>query len=375
MQAKICGHFDVWKYRYLDTDGMPYFNLPALEAIGVTIDDLKHGYYLMMLARKYSERIMKLTASDASRRVPVYAPGFLEEAALVALGLAMEPDDVFVPSYRGEATRFARAFKQRDTMPMVDALHGCLRFWAGDERGHSTGLPPQDFPFQISVGAQIPHAVGIAKKLSLLGTGRIAVAECGDGATSKGDFLAGINFAGAWKVPLVILVRNNQYAISVPVSKQTAATSLAQKAIGAGIHGEQVDGNDFIALLVRLRLAMRRAREGSVPSVIEAMTYRGGPHTNSDNPTRYRTHAEETCAWAKDPLIRVGTYLRREGHFVSDEEDRMTESCDALIEEAVRMHEADMRAPLPPSSMIEHLFETLPHQLLPIRNRLSGMEE
>jgi 2-oxoisovalerate dehydrogenase E1 component alpha subunit len=187
------------------------------------------------------------------------------------------------------------------------------------------------------------------------------VCAVGDGATSKGDFYEGLNAAGAWQLPLVFLVSNNQWAISVPRAAQTAAQTLAQKAIAGGLPCEQIDGNDLVAVRHAMDQALDRARTGGGPSLIEALTYRLSDHTTADDASRYRSADELAEAWKREPISRMRTYLTAAGAWDKAREDALVKECNEKVQAAVQEY-ADT-PPMPPSAMFEHLYAQFPPSL------------
>jgi pyruvate dehydrogenase E1 component alpha subunit len=247
-----------------------------------------------------------------------------------------------------------------------------LLYWSGDERGSCYAAPTvqDDFPICVPIATHAPHAVGVAYAFMLRREPRVAVCVLGDGATSKGDFYEALNGAGVWQLPLVFVIVNNEWAISVPRSAQTHAQTLAQKALAAGIPGEQVDGNDVVAVRTVMERALHKAREGGGPHVIEALTYRLGDHTTADDATRYRAAAELERARGFDPLARLKQYLLRERIWSEAQDAKAREACNARVEEAV----AEFLAvpPREPQSMFEHLFAELPAGLAEQREALAN---
>jgi pyruvate dehydrogenase E1 component alpha subunit len=209
---------------------------------------------------------VKAVALQRTGRLGTYAASLGQEAVSVGTASAMHDEDVLLPSYRDNAALIWRGVK----------LEEILLFWGGDERGNCFSGPVQDFPFCIPVGSQAPHAAGVAYAFKLRKEPRVAVCLFGDGATSKGDLWEAMNFAGVHKLPVVFVATNNQWAISVPLRLQTASETLAQKAIAAGFIGEQVDGNDVVAMHAAVKDAIEAARNGQGPRFIEAVTYRLG---------------------------------------------------------------------------------------------------
>jgi pyruvate dehydrogenase E1 component alpha subunit len=183
----------------------------------------------------------------------------------------------------------------------------------------------------------------------------------GDGATSKGDVAEALNMAGVWRAPVVFVVSNNGWAISVPRAKQSAAATLAQKAIAAGIAAEQVDGNDVIAVRFVVGQALERARAGGGPAVVEAITYRLSDHTTADDASRYRDDAEVSAHWAKEPVARLRSYLQRQGHWSKKQEEALLQECHQRVDEAAESYLST--PPLPAAAMFDHVYAALPAEL------------
>lgn len=242
--------------RYLDSDGRPLGELPAWAGDS---DALVGLYRQMLLTRLFDQ---KAVALQRTGRIGTYAPTLGQEAIGVAIGSQMRAEDVLVPYYRDTAVQLMRGVRMEDI----------LLYWGGDERGsdYAEPLAAQDFPICVPIATQALHACGVASAFRIRGEHRVAVTTCGDGATSKGDFLEALNVAGAWQLPVLFVVNNNQWAISVPRRIQCGAPTLAEKAVGAGFPGEQVDGNDVLAVAERVRAALERARQGKGPTLLEA---------------------------------------------------------------------------------------------------------
>src|SRR3546814_602103 len=215
------------------------------------------------------------------------------------IGASMRPEDVFAPSYREYGAQFMRGVQPREV----------LMYWGGDERGNDFQGPKNDYPWCVPIATQCLMAAGAALSFKLRKQDRIAVACCGDGGSSKTDFYAALNSAGAYKLPLVLCVINNGWAISVPRSAQTGAETLAQKGLAGGLHCLQVDGNDLVAVLEGMRRATERARKGEGGSVIEFMTYRLPDHTTADDDSRYRGGDADKDARSAEPMLRLRKYL------------------------------------------------------------------
>lgn len=290
-------------------------------------DRIEGLYEQMVFARQYDHKSVSLQRQG---RLATYAPFEGQEAAQIGSAAALEPHDWMVATYRDAAAMWAHGY------PM-DAL---FLGRTGDERG---GRPPENVPIlppSITVGGHMIHAVGLAWASRLDGGGRIAITYFGDGATSEGDFHEAMNFAAVFATPTVFLCQNNGYAISLPIERQTKSASIAVKADAYGMPGVLVDGNDLLAVYAATKRAVDRAREGGGPTLIEAVTYRIGPHTTNDDPARYRSDAEEQLARDRDPLARVRTLLDRDGRWSRDREAEIEESAHTAVDEAIARAEA-----------------------------------
>lgn len=245
-----------------------------------------------------------------------------------------------------------------------------LLFWGGDERGNDSSGPAHDFPFCIPVGSQAPHAAGVAYAFKLRREPRVAICLMGDGATSKGDVWEAMNFAGVHRLPLVFVINNNQWAISVPLKLQTASETLAQKAIAAGFPGEQVDGNDVIAVRAGVEAAIGAARSGDGPRLVEALTYRLGDHTTADDAARYRSAEEVQARWKEEPISRLRTYLVGRKVWSKQNEEALAADCQQQVEAAVGRYLTI--GPREPATMFDHLYAELPAVYLRQRALLEG---
>ncbi|WP_119295016.1 pyruvate dehydrogenase (acetyl-transferring) E1 component subunit alpha [Streptomyces sp. YIM 130001] len=256
---------------------------------------LRSLYEQLVRGRRYNAQATALTKQG---RLAVYPSSTGQEACEVAAAMVLEEQDWLFPSYRDSLAAVARGL---DPVQALTLLRGDWH----------TGYDPREHriaPLSTPLATQLPHAVGLAHAARLRGDDTVALALVGDGGTSEGDFHEALNFAAVWRAPVVFLVQNNGFAISVPLHKQTAAPSLAHKAVGYGMPGRLVDGNDAAAVHEVLDEAMRRAREGGGPTLVEAVTYRLEAHTNADDATRYRDGAEVEAWRAHDPI----TLLERE---------------------------------------------------------------
>jgi pyruvate dehydrogenase E1 component alpha subunit len=312
------------------------------------LDDVRRLYRAMVVARLYDR---KGTALQKQGRLATYASFEGQEAAQIGSAATLRPDDWMVASYRDAAAMWMHGY------PWQLLLLGRM----GDERG---GSPPEGVPIlppSITVGAHMLHAVGLAWAARLQREDRIAITYFGDGATSEGDFHEAMNFAGVYRIPVVFLCQNNQYAISLRRDRQTASESIALKAEGYGMPGVLVDGNDLFAVFRATTEAVGRARAGGGPTLIEALTYRLGPHTTSDDPTRYRSSEEESEWRQRDPVERVRRYLAREGEWGEAWQNEMEAGESAAIEAAVEAAEAV--PPLAAGEIFEGMFAEMTPQL------------
>src|SRR6266849_2839027 len=275
-ELPVIARFEVRRRSYLAPDGTVLRPLPNFASDSDILISLYRG---MVLTRAFD---LKAVSLQRTGRLGTYAVSLGQEAVSVGIASAMREEDVVLPSYRDNGALLWRGMKMEEI----------LLFWGGDERGNISSGPAHDFPYCIPVGSQAPHAAGVALAFRLRKEPRVAVCLFGDGATSKGDVFEAMNFAGVHKLPVVFVAINNQWAISVPLRLQTASETLAQKAIAAGFIGEQVDGNDIVAMHAAAEEAIEAARNGRGPRFIEAVTYRLGEHTIADDAARYRPPEE-----------------------------------------------------------------------------------
>lgn len=340
----VIARFEIRSTQYLDAEGRETGPLPAFAADARA---LVPDYRAMVLMRAFDAKAIALQRTG---QIGTYASTLGKEAIDAALGAVLAKDDVLLPSYRESGVLMLRGVSP----------HRTLFYWGGDERGNVFPESPRDFPFNVPIASQMPHAVGVAYAMKLRREPRMALALCGDGATSKGDFYEAINAAGVWKLPMVIVVVNNQYAISVPRRMQCCAETLAQKGIAAGIECEQVDGNDLIATRDVIGRAVERAREREGPTLIEAMTYRLSDHTTADDATRYRSAEELAGQWKYEPIVRLRNWLASKGAWSPAEEQALGREVAAQVQKCV---DAYLRTPRPgPEQMFEHLYARLPRQ-------------
>ncbi|HEV8458287.1 MAG TPA: pyruvate dehydrogenase (acetyl-transferring) E1 component subunit alpha [Methylomirabilota bacterium] len=333
----------------LDSDG----NLDTALEPELSGADLKRLYRAMLLGRRLDERMLRLQRQG---RIGTFAPIKGQEASQIGSVFTLRPTDWMVPSFRETAAMLWRGWP----------IEKFLLLFAGYLEGGQPAPAQRDLPIAIPVATQLPHAVGLAYAIQYKGDDAVVMAYCGDGATSEGDFHEALNFAGVWHSPIVFVIQNNQWAISVPLKKQTHSRTIAQKALAYGFPGIQVDGNDVLAVYAASREAVERARAGGGPTLIECVTYRLGVHTTADDPTKYRSD-EEVKAWErKDPLTRFVTYLEKKNLF----EQGLEEQVDAEIARAVKAFEETATAD--PLGMFDHAYGELPPHLQQERAELEA---
>jgi pyruvate dehydrogenase E1 component alpha subunit len=308
-------------YSLIAPDGTVSGRLP------LTLEQMKELYADMVEARAYDRKSM---AMQRQGRLATYAPFEGQEAAQIGAAAALQPHDWVAGTYRDAALMWRAGY------PWSLLVAGRT----GDERG---GQPPEGvnvLPPSITVGGHMIHAVGLAWAEKLQESGRIALTSFGDGATSEGDFHEAMNFAAVFQTPTVFLCQNNGFAISYPTVEQTRSESIAIKAEGYGMPGEQVDGNDVAAVYSAVSAAVQRARNGNGPALIEAVTYRLGPHTTADDPGRYRD-AEQAETWRdRDPILRIKRLFEKAGAWDEAWSQNLEEAANQSIEEAVAEAEA-----------------------------------
>jgi 2-oxoisovalerate dehydrogenase E1 component alpha subunit len=293
-------YWDTEPLRYLDEHGAPVEGGLRPDPALLAPPRLLAAYRALRLARAFDT---EATALVMQGHLAVYPSSRGQEACQAAAALCLSPADWLFPTYRDTAALAVRGIDPADALTLLRGSWHC----GYDPRQWRTA--PQCTP----LATQAPHAVGLALAAKLAGDSVVALCLLGDGATSEGDFHEACNSAAVYQAPAVFFVQNNQYAISVPLRKQTHALALAHKAVGYGMPGLRVDGNDVIALLHVLGEAMERARAGGGPTLIEAVTYRIRPHTNADDATRYRDAAEVELWLARDPVDRLARYLTATG--------------------------------------------------------------
>lgn len=351
--------FEVNFLQYLDEAGKPANDLPAF----ADDHDVMVGLYRsIQLVRHLDARAVSLQRVG---RMRTYPSSEGQEAVGVGAGSCLTEEDVLVPYYRGTAAMLEHGVKP----------HEILLYWGGDERGsnYTNPLAKQDFPIAVPIATQMLHAAGVASAIKLRGQkGRAVLTEIGEGGTSEGEFYEAINVAGVWNLPLVFLINNNQWAISVPSEMQTAAETYAQKAVAGGFEGLQVDGNDIIAVKDAAGRALDKARNGGGPTLIEAVTYRLCDHTTADDASRYDDAKARTEAEKKEPLIRLAKYLLNLGAVSEKQLAEFEAAAKAEVEEEVKIYfDIIENDPQPPSAMFDYLYAELPERFRAQRDEVT----
>ncbi len=297
------------------------------DRLPITLEEMRRLYADMVEARTYDHKCM---AMQRQGRLATYAPFEGQEAAQIGAAAALRSDDWVAATYRDAALMWRAGY------PWSLLVAGRT----GDERGGQAPDGVNVLPPSITVGGHMIHAVGLAWAEALKGSDRVALTSFGDGATSEGDFHEAMNFAAVFNTPTVFLCQNNGFAISYPRAEQTRSESIAMKAEAYGMPGVLVDGNDVAAVLDVVSSAVGRARNGEGPTLIEAVTYRLGPHTTADDPGRYRDE-DEALEWrVRDPLERVRLLLEKAGGWSPEWQSELETRASDAIEEAVAMAEA-----------------------------------
>jgi len=314
----------------------------------LTDEELKELMRRMVFTRAWDERAVNLGRQG---RLGFYAPVSGQEASMVGSEFALNRDDFICPGYRD--------------MPQIVwhglPMHQAFLYSRGHQHG---GRIPEDVHVlmpQIIIGAQLLHANGVAMAFKLRNERRVVITYTGDGGSSEGDFYEALNFAGVFRLPVIFFVQNNGYAITTPLSRQTAALSIAHKAVAAGIRGVQVDGMDVLAVYAATKEAAELARNGEGATLIEAVTYRYRPHSMADDPSKYRTKSEEEEWNRLDPLIRFGKFLEAKGLWSDEETARVREEAKKTVNEEIRKAEQAEKMTVP--GLIDSMFERTPPHL------------
>jgi len=330
-------------YRVIDEEG---------EQVGdfdVDVDKLLDMYVYMVRARILDDWLLRLQRVG---KVALHAPNRGQEAVSVGATMALDRGDWLIPSYRELGAYLVKGMSEEEILDRAianidDVLRGS-EFAVYGKR--SVNLVPAPVP----VGNQVPHAVGAAMAAKILGHRTVVMTIFGDGATSRGHFHAALNFAGVFKAPVVFVVQNNQWAISVPARRQTASVTFAIKGVAYGVPSVRVDGNDVLAVYTASREAVERARRGEGPTLIEAVTYRMGPHTTADDPSKYRDPEEVKLFERLDPIARFRKFLYKKGVLDEDQDKRIWEEWGSRIEATVK--KCYDKPPLPVDVIFENVY-------------------
>jgi 2-oxoisovalerate dehydrogenase E1 component alpha subunit len=346
----IAASFTIQYHQYLDAEGefLPGVDQAALPAFTRDPAELLKMYQMMVLVRTFDNKAVNLQRTG---KLGTYPPALGHEAAQVGAAAALREEDVIAPVYREIGTQIWRGVR------MVEIL----RYWGGDETGNDFVNSRHDFPWCVPIATQTLHAAGAAMAFQIRNEPRCALAYIGDGGTSEGAFYEAMNVAGVRKLPVVFYVVNNRWAISIPIEQQTAAQTLAQKAIACGMPGLQVDGNDILAVRDVLEQALQRARSGGGPTLVEALTYRLSDHTTADDASRYRPATEVEQGWQLEPMKRLRNFLQRRELWDESKEQAFKAQCTAQVDAAVQDYFATPKAPV--TAMFDSLFAIMPKRI------------
>ena len=301
----------------------------------------------ILLSRKFDERLLNLQRQG---RIGTFPPITGQEAAQLGAIALLRPSDWMVPAFRESGAEIWRG----------RSLESVIIYYNGYSEGAEIPQDLKNLPISVPVGSQIPHAVGLGWAAKYRQSDDVVMTFFGDGATSEGDFHEGLNFAGVFQTPVIFVCQNNQWAISIPVAKQTRSKTLAQKALAYGLPGIQVDGNDILAVYAAAKEAVERARAGQGPTLIECITYRMAMHTTADDPKRYRSEKEVDMWRKRDPIVRFQKYLVDKGllseNKIAGVESEVLQEIQAAIDGA----EEQMKAFGDPIDMFEHAYARMP---------------
>ncbi len=318
------------------------------------LPDLSDEELVELMERMVWTRVLDQRSISLNRqgRLGFYAPTAGQEASQLASHYALEKEDYVLPGYRDVPQLIWHG------LPLTKAFLFSRGHFIGNQFPEGVNaLSPQ-----IIIGAQFIQTAGVALGLKKRGKKNVAITYTGDGGSSQGDFYEGINFASAYKAPAIFVIQNNNYAISTPRDKQTAAKTLAQKSVAVGIPGVLVDGMDALAVYAVTKQARERAVNGEGPSLIETLTYRYGPHTMAgDDPTRYRTSDEDSDWEKKDPLVRFRKYLEAKNLWSEEKENEVMEKAKEEIKTAIK--EADNTPKQKVTNLMENMYEEMPYNL------------
>ncbi|MBU1020751.1 MAG: pyruvate dehydrogenase (acetyl-transferring) E1 component subunit alpha [Firmicutes bacterium] len=311
-------------------------------------DLLLNMYKTMMLGRIADTKAVQY---QRQVRMLTYAPIKGQEAAQVGVLAALDKQDWMVPAFRELAGMLYKGA----------SLKQLFLYWYGNEEGNHFDKDLRILPISVPIASQLNHAAGLAYASKLKKKNEVVVAYVGDGGTSHGEFHEAVNFSAVFDLPVIFIIQNNQWAISTPRSIQSKAKTFAHKAIGYGIEGIQVDGNDPLAMYIATKEAKERALNGEGPTLIEALTYRLGPHTTSDDPSIYRNNEEVSYWEERDPITRFRIYLINQGHWTIDEDSELEKEYNAYVNEVFK--EVEQTGLVPLDEVFKYNYETLTDDL------------
>jgi pyruvate dehydrogenase E1 component alpha subunit len=332
-------------FQVMDDDGK-IINKPWMPQI--EDDKLVKAYKDMLFARTAD---LQIVSYQRQGRIYTYPPNYGQEAIAGAAGAVIRDEDWMVPAFREMGTMLAKGV----------TLKELFLYFMGYEDGSKFSAAKNTLPISVPIASQLIHAAGIGYSIKYKKEDKVVFAFVGDGGTSEGDFHEAVNFAGVWKVPVIFIVQNNQYGISTPTKMQTASESLAIKGIAYGVKSLRVDGNDYFAMYKAIEESVKVCKEGEGPVLIEAVTYRKGAHTTSDDPTKYRTKEEEDSWECKDPLRRLKTYLIDKKLWSDEEEQKIIPQFKEEVDRQFK--DAENYGPYPKEDVFKYLYAEIPDDL------------
>ncbi len=333
------------QFRVMDNDGkiiLPKF-MPK-----ISDEEVVDAYQKMLFARTAD---MMIVSYQRQGRIYTYPPNYGQEAISGASASVIRKEDWLVPAFRELGAWLAKGASLKEV----------FLYFMGYEIGTKFENAENLFPIAVPIASQLQHAVGIGYAINYKETDQVVYAFVGDGGTSEGDFHEALNFAAVWKTPVIFIVQNNQFAISVPFKTQTASEGIAIKSVAYGMPGIQVDGNDYFAMLKTLQEAHEFTRAGKGPILIEAVTYRKGAHTTSDDPSKYRSKEEEDEWDLKDPLRRLKSYLVSKNLWNEQQEEKIVKQYKQEIDRI--FIEAESHPPYPLEDVFKYQYADMPDGL------------
>lgn len=332
-------------FRVIDNDGKVVNKkwMPQIDD-----DKLLKIYKDILFARTAD---LQIVSYQRQGRIFTYPPNYGQEAIAAAAGVLISENDWLVPAFREMGAMLAKGVTLREL----------FLYFMGYEDGSAFTHAKFTLPMSVPISSQLPHAAGIGYAVKYNKEDKVVFGFVGDGGTSEGDFHEAVNFAGVWKVPVIFIIQNNQYGISTPARMQTASDSLAIKSVAYGVKGIQVDGNDFFAMYRVIEESVKICRSGEGPVLIEAVTYRKGAHTTSDDPTKYRTKEEEEEWDVKDPVKRLRAYLIDKNLWTMEQEEKIVPQYKEEIDR--QFTEAEKYGPYPAEDIFKFLYAEMPDDL------------